>query len=93
MIWPLMDGGVQEHNKRAGAENLIGVIGMGVAAEAGPAGYGRRLDHLEKLKAKLLADLPQTLSIDEYRQHPFRSQPAQPGVGIGAAHRRVKASC
>jgi cysteine desulfurase len=38
MIWPLLDGGVQEHNKRAGTENLIGIIGMGVAAEAGPAG-------------------------------------------------------
>ncbi len=31
-IWPLLDGGIQENNKRAGAENLIGIIGMGVAA-------------------------------------------------------------
>lgn len=31
-IWPLLDGGVQENNKRAGSENLIGIIGMGVAA-------------------------------------------------------------
>ena len=28
-IWPLLDGGVQENNKRAGAENLLGIIGMG----------------------------------------------------------------
>jgi len=32
-IWPLLDGGVQENNKRAGAENLIGIIGLGKAAE------------------------------------------------------------
>ena len=32
-IFPLLDGGVQENNKRAGAENLIGIIGMGKAAE------------------------------------------------------------
>ncbi len=31
-VWPLLDGGVQENNKRAGSENLIGIIGMGVAA-------------------------------------------------------------
>ena len=29
----LLDGGVQENNQRAGAENLVGIIGMGVAAE------------------------------------------------------------
>ncbi len=32
-IWPLLDGGVQENNKRAGTENLVGIVGMGVAAE------------------------------------------------------------
>lgn len=64
MIWPLIEGGVQEHNKRAGAENLIGLIGMGVAAEAARRDMAVRLDHLEKLKGKLLADLPRY--IDEY---------------------------
>ena len=32
-IWPLIEGGVQESNRRAGTENLIGIIGMGVAAD------------------------------------------------------------
>jgi len=64
LIWPLIEGGVQEHNKRAGAENLIGIIGMGVAAEAARRDMKVRLDHLEKLKGKLLAELPRY--IDEY---------------------------
>lgn len=64
MIWPLIEGGVQEHNKRAGAENLIGIIGMGVAAEAARRDMAVRLDHLKKLKGKLLTDLPRY--IDEY---------------------------
>ena len=35
LVWPLLDGGVQENNKRAGTENLIGIIGMAKAAESG----------------------------------------------------------
>ncbi len=64
MIWPLLDGGVQENNKRAGTENLVGIIGMGVAADLARRDLDQRLAHLEALKAKLLADLPKV--IDEY---------------------------
>ena len=64
LVWPLLDGGVQENNKRAGTENLIGIIGMGVAADAARRDLDQRLKHLEALKAKFLDDLPN--SIDEY---------------------------
>ena len=42
MVWPLLDGGVQENNKRAGSENLIGIIGMAAAAEIRRATRPRR---------------------------------------------------
>jgi cysteine desulfurase len=61
MIWPLLDGGVQEHNKRAGAENLIGIIGMGVAADLARRDMADRLARLESLKSKLLSDLTGTI--------------------------------
>ena len=61
MIWPLLDGGVQEHKKRAGAENLIGIIGMGVAAELARRDMDERLVHLKNLKTKLLSGLSQTI--------------------------------
>jgi cysteine desulfurase len=64
LVWPLLDGGVQENSKRAGTENLLGIIGMGVAADLARRDLNRRLAHLEALKAKLLAELPQY--IDEY---------------------------
>ncbi|OGP57240.1 MAG: cysteine desulfurase NifS, partial [Deltaproteobacteria bacterium RBG_13_49_15] len=75
LIWPLLDGGVQEHNKRAGAENLIGIIGMGKAAELAVRDMNQRLVHLNRLKSKLLSDLPKT--IDEYliNTHPEYSLP------------------
>jgi cysteine desulfurase len=64
MIWPLIEGGVQEHNKRAGAENLLGIIGMGKAAEIAKQQLPSRLDYLQSLKNKFLNELPDY--IDNY---------------------------
>jgi cysteine desulfurase len=63
-IWPLLDGGVQENNKRAGAENLLGIIGMGVAADLAAKDMDERIGHAESLKTLLLKELPN--AIDEY---------------------------
>jgi len=63
-VFPLLDGGVQENNKRAGAENLIGIIGMGKAAELAVRDMDARLVQLKHLKNKLLTELPRY--IDEY---------------------------
>jgi cysteine desulfurase len=58
MVWPLLDGGVQENNKRAGTENLIGIIGMAKAAEMAKQELSMRMAHLEMLKSKLINELP-----------------------------------
>jgi len=63
-VWPLLDGGIQENNKRAGTENLIGIIGMGVAADLARRHMEQRVAHTAKLKKKLLDELPEY--IDEY---------------------------
>ncbi len=63
-VWPLLDGGIQENNKRAGTENLIGIVGMGVAADLARSHMAERIAHTSKLKKKLLDELPQY--IDEY---------------------------
>jgi cysteine desulfurase len=46
-IFPLLDGGVQENNKRGGTENLIGIIGMGKAAEVAARDMGSRYNYLK----------------------------------------------
>ncbi|MGD8990354.1 MAG: cysteine desulfurase family protein [Desulfobacterales bacterium] len=63
-IFPLLDGGVQENNKRAGAENLVGIIGTGKAAELALRDLDRRLAHLRTLNNRLITELPKY--IDEY---------------------------
>ncbi|MFC1862731.1 cysteine desulfurase family protein [Thermodesulfobacteriota bacterium] len=63
-IMSLLDGGPQERNKRAGTENIIGIIGMGVAADLAFENMDSRLSHLKSLKEKLINELPNY--IDEY---------------------------
>jgi cysteine desulfurase len=63
-VWPLLEGGIQENNKRAGTENLIGIIGMGVAAELARRDMGARLSQFKSLRETLLGELPKY--IDEY---------------------------
>lgn len=74
-IWPLLDGGVQENNKRAGTENLIGIVGMGVAADLALRDMTSRIAQARKLKDMLLRELPN--AIDEYivNGHPDLSLP------------------
>lgn len=81
-IWPLLDGGTQENNKRGGAENLIGIIGMGAAAELALRDMDARFTHLSHLRKKLLQEL--TNYIDEYiiNGHPEHSLPNLVSVSL-----------
>jgi cysteine desulfurase len=81
-IFPLLDGGVQENNKRAGTENLVGIIGCGKAAELALRDMDKRLKHLRTLKNKLLTELPHW--IDEYiiNTHPEFSLPNLVSISI-----------
>ena len=63
-LFPLLDGGTQENSKRAGAENLIGILGHGKAAELALHNMDSRQKHLTHLKELLLRELPNY--IDEY---------------------------
>lgn len=57
-IWPILDGGVQENSRRAGTENLLGIIGMGVAADVAHRDMTRRVETLERLRNYLLDQMP-----------------------------------
>lgn len=74
-VFPLLDGGVQENNKRAGTENLIGIIGMGTAAELARRDLDRRYAHLKRLKDRFLGELPRHLDEVIINTHPVYSLP------------------
>ena len=81
-IWPLIDGGVQENNKRAGTENLLGIIGMGVAAEIAAKEMKFRIKHATKLKEKLLTGLQERIEDVFINGHPELSLPNLVSVSV-----------
>jgi len=73
-ILPLIDGGVQESNRRAGTPNMLGVVGMGKAAELARVEMPRRTEHLLKLK-KAVMDRLSTIDEIVVNGHPEKSLP------------------
>jgi len=73
-ILPFLDGGVQENNRRAGTHNMLGVVGMGKAAELARVEMPRRTEHLLKLK-KAVVDRLGTIEKIVINGHPEKSLP------------------
>ena len=49
-IAPLLDGGIQENGLRAGTQNMVGIVGMGKAAELAAREMPGRMEHLRSLR-------------------------------------------
>jgi len=81
-ISPLLDGGGQENNRRAGTENLIGIIGMGVAAEIAHREMKFRIEHAKKLKERLIKGLRENVSDIIINGHPELSLPNLVSVSV-----------
>ena len=52
-IRPFMEGGVQEGGRRAGTENIVGIVGMGKAAELAKLEMSQRIDKIQNLRNQL----------------------------------------
>jgi len=58
-ILPLIDGGIQEGGRRAGTENVAGIVGMGKAAELARASLAERQNKMKALRDRLIDRFPQ----------------------------------
>jgi cysteine desulfurase len=81
-VWPLLDGGMQENKRRAGTENLVGIVGLGMAAEMAKLEMAGRLPSLQalrdRLKEGLLARIPEIV----INGHPAQCLPNLLSVSI-----------
>ena len=73
-VAPLLDGGIQENGLRAGTQNMIGLVGMGKAAELARSELSSRMEHLLHLKKTFVEEISE---IDEVllNGHPTKSLP------------------
>lgn len=74
-IMPLLDGGLQENKRRAGTENLIGVVGLGAAAEAAVQELPASLPRIKALKDRLAKGLLARIPEIKVNGHPDKCLP------------------
>jgi len=74
-VTPVLDGGFQEDNRRAGSENVAAIMGMGKAAELAVAGMSQRMSQLTVLRDGLLAGIPARIEHVVATGHPSRRLP------------------
>lgn len=74
-ILPLLQGGVQEGGRRAGTENLIGIVGMGKAAELANAEMTQRVDKVAKLRDQLKDGILKNITNVHLNGHPTNRLP------------------
>jgi len=56
-INPLIDGGIQENGRRAGTENVMGIVGMGKAAELALKNMDLRIFHEQSLRDLMIKSI------------------------------------
>ncbi|MCZ6678654.1 MAG: cysteine desulfurase NifS [Candidatus Poribacteria bacterium] len=71
----LMHGGSHERNRRAGSENVPGIVGLGKAAELAKKHREANVEHLNQLTAKLRDGLHERLDHIHENGHPEHCLP------------------
>ncbi len=69
-IMPFLEGGIQEDGRRAGTENVPGIVGLGKAAELAKKEMEERRRHLLFLRNKLINELPRRIEDLRINGHP-----------------------
>ena len=69
-IMPFLEGGIQEDGRRAGTENVPGIVGLGKAAELAKKEMEQRRRHLLFLRNKLINELPRRIEDLRINGHP-----------------------
>jgi len=63
-------GGGQERGKRAGTENVAGIVGLGVAIEHAVANMEENAAHMLRLRDKMIAEIPKRIPDVKLNGHP-----------------------
>ena len=80
-INPLIDGGTQEGGRRAGTENMMGIVGMGTAAEIAAREMDKRIAHVQPLRDLMIKSIEET--IDHISLHGHRTERLPNNVNLG----------
>jgi len=74
-LMPLIHGGIQENGRRAGTENVPGIIGFGAAAALAQKELSTKIDHVRKLRDRLVEGTLKKVEKVTYTGHPDKRLP------------------
>ena len=74
-LMPLIHGGIQERGRRAGTEDVPGIVGLGRAAELRREELPERMEYLRRLRERLVEGLMERVPRLRYTGHPTRRLP------------------
>ncbi len=74
-IFPFIDGGIQEKGRRAGTENVAGIVGLGKAAEIAKKELQQRIQKVKPLRDSLIQRFPQKVERVRLTGHPEKRLP------------------
>ncbi len=74
-ILPFIDGGIQENGRRAGTEDVAGIVGFGRAAELAVEDMQNRADKARSLRDALLSGLQEKIKNVVVTGHPEKRLP------------------
>jgi cysteine desulfurase len=74
-LMPLIHGGIQESGRRAGTENVPGIIGFGTAAALAAKELSEKMDHVRKLRDRLVEGILKKVEKVTYTGHPEKRLP------------------
>jgi cysteine desulfurase len=74
-LMPLIHGGIQENGRRAGTENVPGIVGLGKAAELAQKELPDKETHLRKLRDLLVKGVFERVAKVKFTGHPENRLP------------------
>jgi cysteine desulfurase len=81
-IDPYLHGGGQERNRRAGTENLAGIVGLGKAIELATADIGGTADRLRAMRDRLIDRILGDIGHTRLNGHPVQRLPGNVNVSF-----------
>lgn len=81
-IKPLIHGGAQERNRRAGTENVPGIVGFGEAARLAAGELDAEAERLSKLRDKLINGILTSIPYSRLNGHPTKRLPGNANISF-----------
>ena len=83
-LMPVIHGGIQESGRRAGTENVPGIVGLGKAAELAGRELSETGRHVKELRETLVSGIQKKIPQVKYTGHPERRLPGHASFCIEA---------